>query len=36
MEIDKTMELKIFNSSNKEDIGRHIRVMDILEERSFV
>jgi len=32
MEIDKTMELKIFNSSNKEDIGRHIRVMDILEE----
>jgi len=32
MEIDKSMELKIFNSSKREDIGRHITVVDILEE----
>ncbi len=32
MNIDKSMELKIFHSSNREDIGRHIKVSDILEE----
>ncbi len=32
MQIDKGIEFEIIHSNNKEDIGRRIKLMDILEE----